>query len=283
MNTTTDPLSILKSQFGYDSFWPLQEEIIGSVLDRQDCLALMPTGGGKSLCYQLPALIFEGVTLIVSPLIALMKDQVDALNADGIPARFINSSLSGAEIERVQGEVRAGQAKLLYAAPERLSANTFRRFLADIRLSLIAIDEAHCISEWGHEFRPDYRNLLGLRRAFPSVPVIALTATATERVQEDIIDQLGLAKGRIFRSSFKPAQSQLFSTAQGGLLVGAGVTPREAPGRVCNNLLLFPPGNRGPGPPTGQPGAFLHFPIMPACLKKRAGKRKTTSFGTGYA
>ena len=205
MDNYTDPLAVLRSRFGYDSFWSPQEEIVRSVLAGRDCLALMPTGGGKSLCYQLPALIFDGVTLVVSPLIALMKDQVDALNANGIPARFINSSLSWAEIDRVQSEVSAGSSKLLYAAPERLAAPAFRRFLQGLDLSLIAIDEAHCISEWGHEFRPDYRNLLDLRRDFPSVPVIALTATATERVREDIVEQLGLERGRVFLSSFNRA------------------------------------------------------------------------------
>ncbi len=205
LKKTIEPLELLKSRFGYDQFWPLQEEIIGSVLEGKDCLALMPTGGGKSLCYQLPALMFPGVTLVVSPLIALMKDQVDALNANRIPARFINSSMSGGEIEQAQREVRAGLVKLLYVAPERLPGPGFRRFLMDIELSLIAVDEAHCISEWGHEFRPDYRNLVDLRRDFPSVPVIALTATATERVRDDIIGQLELQRGRVFRSSFNRA------------------------------------------------------------------------------
>ena len=201
----TAPLAILKARFGYDSFRALQEEIIGNVLGRRDSLTLLPTGGGKSLCYQLPALIFDGITLVISPLIALMKDQVDALNANGIAARFINSSLPASEIEHVQAQVRRGQVKILYVAPERLALPAFRRFLHSLNLSLIAIDEAHCISEWGHEFRPDYRNLRQLRQDFPSVPVIALTATATERVREDIIGQLGLQKGRVFLSSFNRA------------------------------------------------------------------------------
>ena len=199
------PLSILKSRFGYDSFLPLQEEIIGNVLARRDSLLLMPTGGGKSLCYQLPALIFDGITLVISPLIALMKDQVDALNANGISARFINSSLPASEIRNVQTQVWRGQAKILYVAPERLALPGFRSFLHNIDLSLIAIDEAHCISEWGHEFRPDYRNLRQLRHDFPDVPVIALTATATKRVREDIIVQLGLERGEVFLSSFNRA------------------------------------------------------------------------------
>ena len=202
MDNDANLLALLKSRFGYESFLPLQSEIIGNVLARRDSLALMPTGGGKSLCYQLPALVFGGVTLVVSPLIALMKDQVDALNANGIAARFINSSLPPGEVGRVQAQVLQGQIKLLYVAPERLALPGFRRFLHGLDLSLIAIDEAHCISEWGHEFRPDYRNLRQLRDDFPATPVIALTATATQRVRDDIIAQLGLQQGRVFLSSF---------------------------------------------------------------------------------
>ena len=197
--------SILKARFGYDSFRDRQEEVITNVLAHRDSLVLMPTGGGKSLCYQLPALVFDGVTLVVSPLIALMKDQVDALHANGIAARFINSTLSSSEMEQALAEVRRGQVKLLYVAPERLTLPGFRRFLHNLDLSLIAIDEAHCISEWGHEFRPDYRNLRQLREDFPSVPVIALTATATEQVREDIIAQLDLQRGQVFLSSFNRA------------------------------------------------------------------------------
>ena len=226
------------------------------MLDGRDSLALMPTGGGKSLCYQLPTLVFQGVTLVVSPLIALMKDQVDALNANGISARFINSSLSGAEIDRVQREVRAGLSKLLYVAPERLPAPAFRRFLQGLDLSLIAIDEAHCISEWGHEFRPDYRNLLDLRRDFPAVPVIALTATATERVQEDIVQQLGLERGRVFLSSFNRANlsySVRPKTDSWGKLISLLEKHR---GRVGHHLLLLTPGDRGLGPPVERPGLF---------------------------
>ena len=203
--TAGAPLDLLKSHFGYSQFRPLQAEIIGHTLAGGDSLALMPTGGGKSLCYQLPALLFPGLTLVVSPLIALMKDQVDALNANGIAARFINSSLPLAEIDRVQAQTARGQVKILYVAPERLALPGFRSFLEQQDLSLIAIDEAHCISEWGHEFRPDYRNLRTLRRDFPKTPVIALTATATERVRDDILSQLDLPQGRVFRSSFNRA------------------------------------------------------------------------------
>ena len=195
-------LEQLKAYFGFDRFLPLQEEIITKVLAKRDTLVLMPTGGGKSLCYQLPALRFKGLTLVVSPLIALMKDQVDGLVANGVPAGLLNSTLSAQEANQVQDQARQGKIKILYVAPERLALPGFQRFLQSLDVSLIAIDEAHCISEWGHDFRPDYRNLKSLRRDFPGVPVIALTATATEPVREDIVNQLGLEKPEIFISSF---------------------------------------------------------------------------------
>jgi ATP-dependent DNA helicase RecQ len=195
-------LNILKTHFGFDQFRPLQEEIIKCVISQQDAFVLMPTGGGKSLCYQLPALILPGVALVISPLIALMKDQVDALKANGIPAEFINSTLTRTEIDKIQTEARIGKIKILYAAPERLIMPEFQHFLKTINVSLIAIDESHCISEWGHDFRPDYRNLHILRNIFPKVPAMALTATATKKVREDIIYQLSLDKAKIFISSF---------------------------------------------------------------------------------
>ena len=193
---------LLKFHFGYETFRPLQEEIIASVLSRRDTLVVMPTGAGKSLCYQLPALRFAGLTLVVSPLVALMKDQVDALVASGIAAGFINSILSPQQISRVQADAKNGRLKILYLAPERLALSGFRNFLHTLDVSLLAIDEAHCISEWGHDFRPDYRNLKILRRDFPDTPVIALTATATETVREDIIAQLALVQAARFLSSF---------------------------------------------------------------------------------
>ncbi len=172
------------------------------MMSQKDAFVLMPTGGGKSLCFQLPALKMPGVTLVISPLIALMKDQVDALKADGIPAEFINSTLTRAEIDKIQMEALRGKIKILYAAPERLNIPEFQLFLQKINVSLIAIDESHCISEWGHDFRPDYRNLKMLRNIFPDVPAMALTATATKKVREDIICQLSLDKAKIFISSF---------------------------------------------------------------------------------
>ncbi len=205
MTTSTDIHALLKAHFGFESFRGQQEAVIWRVLGGGDSLLLTPTGGGKSLCYQLPALAMDGVTLVVSPLIALMKDQVDGLSANGIAARFINSTLPMRDIERVQAEVRRGDVKILYVAPERLSAPGFQRFLSGLRVSLIAIDEAHCISEWGHEFRPDYRNLRQLRSMFPRTPVLALTATATERVRRDIVEQLNLQGAEVFVSSFNRA------------------------------------------------------------------------------
>ena len=195
-------LNILKTHFGFDQFRPLQEEIIRCVISQRDAFVLMSTGGGKSLCYQLPALMMPGVTLVISPLIALMKDQVDALQANGIPAEFINSTLTRTAIDKIQTDVLRGKIKILYAAPERLILPEFQLFLKKIKVSLIAIDESHCISEWGHDFRPEYRNLKMLRSIFPDVPAMALTATATKQVREDIIQQLSLNKAKIFISSF---------------------------------------------------------------------------------
>jgi len=195
-------LDQLKAYFGFDQFLPLQKEIISKVIAKRDTLVLMPTGGGKSLCYQLPALSFTGLTLVVSPLIALMKDQVDGLHANGVPAGLLNSGQGPEESSLVHDQAKQGKIKILYVAPERLGLPGFQRFLQSVDVSLIAIDEAHCISEWGHDFRPDYRNLKSLRENLPGVPVIALTATATALVREDIINQLGLARPEIFISSF---------------------------------------------------------------------------------
>ena len=196
---------LLKKHFGYDNFLPLQEEIIACVLKQRDALVIMPTSGGKSLCYQLPALQFDGLTLVISPLIALMKDQVDALKSNGIAAAFINSTQPYAEMSRIRAQAQQGDLSILYIAPERLALPGFQNFLETLKVSLIAVDEAHCISEWGHDFRPDYRTLGDLRCSLPHVPFIALTATATERVRRDIITQLDLDEPQIFIASFDRA------------------------------------------------------------------------------
>lgn len=195
-------LATLRSTFGYQSFRPLQAEIVQAILSNRDVLVLMPTGGGKSLCYQLPALLLEGTTVVVSPLIALMKDQVDALQALGVAATYINSSLDPSEVNRRQAALARGEVKLLYVAPERLMMPDFLRLLSTIRLALCAIDEAHCISEWGHDFRPEYRYLKRIRSLFPGVPLGAFTATATARVQADIKAQLTLDGAETFCGSY---------------------------------------------------------------------------------
>src|SRR3989339_655888 len=177
---------VLKRYFGYDEFRYPQEEIIKSVLEKKDVFAILPTGGGKSLCYQIPALKLKGITLVISPLIALMKDQVDNLKSKGIPAEFINSSLAIDELAEIQFRILTGEIKMLYIAPERLALESFRNFLKSANISLIAIDEAHCISEWGHDFRPSYRELKNLRETFPNISIIALTATATPKIQNEV-------------------------------------------------------------------------------------------------
>ena len=193
---------MLKSVFGYDSFRPEQKEIIEAFLSNRDCLGILPTGGGKSLCYQLPALMREGLTVVVSPLIALMKDQVDQMKAVGVEATFLNSSISYGESQRRLAGLNEGKYKLLYVAPERIFAAGFIENLKRWRVSSVAIDEAHCISEWGHQFRPEYRQLVELRKYFSEVPFLALTATATERVRRDIVSQLKLREPEIFVASF---------------------------------------------------------------------------------
>lgn len=193
---------LLQKHFGFTSFLPLQEKIIENVFRGRDTLALLPTGGGKSLCYQLPALVFSGITVVVSPLISLMKDQVAGLNENNIPAVYLNSSLGIRDMHLAKERLRKKEVKMLYVAPERLAKEEFLEFLAELSLSLIAVDEAHCISEWGHDFRPEYRRLSVLRERFPGVPVIALTATATRRVREDIIKELSFRNPGTFCGSF---------------------------------------------------------------------------------
>ncbi|MGG4608241.1 ATP-dependent DNA helicase RecQ [Providencia sp. Me31A] len=194
--------NVLNSTFGYQSFRPGQDEVIGAILDNRDCLVLMPTGGGKSLCYQVPALVKEGITLVVSPLISLMKDQVDQLRLHGVGAACINSSQTPQEQRQIMASCDNGEIKLLYVAPERLLTDYFLSQLSSWNISLLAVDEAHCISQWGHDFRPEYRALGQLRQSLPDVPVMALTATADETTRADIIRLLELHDPLIHVSSF---------------------------------------------------------------------------------
>jgi len=196
------PLESLKKIFGYDAFRLHQQEIVEGIIRGEDAFVLMPTGGGKSLCYQIPALHRPGVGIVVSPLISLMKDQVDALNAYGVKAAFYNSSLNGTEARKVLARLHGGELDLLYIAPERLMSREFLERLADIPIALFAIDEAHCISQWGHDFRPEYRQLGRLRSIFPEIPLIALTATAEAHTRQDILERLDLRQARCYVSGF---------------------------------------------------------------------------------
>jgi len=193
---------ILRRYFGYSEFRQLQQDIILDVLKGNNVLVLMPTGGGKSLCYQYPSLLFKGLTIVVSPLISLMKNQVDSLRQNGITAEYINSSLNYEEIIKIKSALLQNRVRLLYIAPERLTIPSFLSFLKGFKISLFAIDEAHCISEWGHDFRPEYRQLKIIGSSFPDVPIIALTATATTKVREDIINQLELKECKKYIASF---------------------------------------------------------------------------------
>src|SRR5574340_1058109 len=202
MSMTARALAVLKDVFGYPAFRGQQAEVIAHVAGGGDCLVLMPTGGGKSLCYQIPALLRDGCAVVVSPLIALMQDQVAALKELGIAAEFLNSSLDNAAAMQVERDFVAGNLKLLYVAPERLLTPRFQGLLEQACVSLFAIDEAHCVSQWGHDFRPEYLGLSALHERFPDVPRIALTATADAATRSEILQRLDLGAARVFVASF---------------------------------------------------------------------------------
>jgi ATP-dependent DNA helicase RecQ len=194
--------TILKSFFGHDEFRGNQEEIILNTLEGNDSLVLMPTGGGKSLCYQIPALCFDGLTVVISPLIALMKDQVDALCEKGIEAAYLNSSLTQKQQDELQQAVFYGHIKILYISPERFASPFFQDLLLEVDISLFAIDEAHCVSQWGHDFRPEYMQVGNIAKLFTGVPKIALTATAGEATRKDMVESLHIEKAQVYVSKF---------------------------------------------------------------------------------
>jgi RecQ family ATP-dependent DNA helicase len=202
-----DPRSILEQYWKYPAFRPLQEEIIQTVLDGKDCLAVLPTGGGKSICFQVPALAKEGICLVVSPLIALMKDQVENLKKRGIPALLIHSGMQRRDVVQTLKNATQDYFRFLYVSPERLETSLFKEYLPALNVNLIAVDEAHCISQWGYDFRPSYLRIAGLRKELPGIPVLALTASATPEVQEDICKRLEFGKMKYSVSPLKEKTS----------------------------------------------------------------------------
>ena len=206
MSQMKEAENLLKKYYGYRSFKPIQQKAIESVLNGQDTFVVMPTGGGKSLCYQIPALMLEGMTLVVSPLISLMKDQVDQLLRLGIPAACMNSMLDEMQYQNLRAQILRNEIKILYVAPERLRSGEFVLLLRRQKISLVAVDEAHCVSQWGHDFRPSYHGISQFIRSLPIRPVVAaFTATATEETRKDIIARLELVRPNIYRASFNRA------------------------------------------------------------------------------
>ena len=252
-----EPEHVLKEVFGYEQFRPLQREVIQNVLDGRDTLAVMPTGGGKSLCYEIPALILDGLTIVVSPLIALMQDQVTQLEAAGVPAVFINSTLGTDAYWESCARIRSGEIKLLYVSPEGLNTERMRELLHSCRLPVkcITIDEAHCISEWGHDFRPDYMEIAAVRAQFPRAVCLALTATATASVRQDIVAQLRMEDPAVLVASFNrpniylevrrkqrpAAQLVEFLNAPAGQAAAGRLQRNRLPRGACGRRACIPP------------------------------------------
>ncbi len=225
--------AVLKQHFGFEKFRPLQREIIEETLAGRDALALLPTGGGKSICYQLPALVRDGLTLVISPLIALMKDQVDGLLENGIPAAFLNSSVDETGAREIWRALYKDELKILYLSPERLLLEGMIEKLVSLNLAFVAVDEAHCISSWGHDFRPEYRALRKIRENYPNIPILALTASATERVRHDIVEMLGIPDARFFVASFNRPN------------LSYRVIPRMNPSKQISEILADHPEETG--------------------------------------
>ncbi len=254
--TAADPTitiqDTLRRVFGLHAFRPLQQAIIEGLIAGRDAFVLMPTGGGKSLCYQLPALHRPGVALVVSPLISLMKDQVDALNANGVAAACYNSSLDAAAARSVLARLHAGELNLLYVAPERLMTPDFLERLAQLPIALIAVDEAHCVSQWGHDFRPEYAALGDLRGRFPGVPLIALTATADPHTREDVVRCLGLDEAHRYISSFDRPNIRYTVLEKHRPMDQLTRFPRQSPERSRHRLCAVAQAHRGDRRPSGR-------------------------------
>ena len=280
---TADLTHELKRTFGFDAFRPGQEAVVRHVLAGRDVLALMPTGGGKSLCYQLPALLQPGVSLVVSPLIALMQDQVRQLQDNGVAATFINSSLETAEISRRTAALLRGDYKLVYLAPERLVMPEFldgplRRLGAGPGINAFVIDEAHCVSEWGHDFRPEYRQLSALRRRHAHTPILAFTATATPRVRSDIIAQLALREPAVHLTSFNRPNLFYESCLRPSTPWRNSWRKREKAAPESSTACRDAGSMNSPRSWMRQ--AFAFAPITRASMRRRAATTKRRSFAT---